>query len=118
MLATHVKLTGSRGESTCSRQCPGDRVPRPLFWMTFFECSVPRSSLLAVVLTASLAASQQPPASVVVPQDASFVISQTVRRVRVDVVVTDSQGHPVQGLKANDFHVLEDGRPQPLRQFE
>jgi VWFA-related protein len=77
-----------------------------------------RSLFLAVALTASLASSQQPPASVVVPQDAGFVISQTVRRVRVDVVVTDSQGRPIHGLEADDFHVLEDGKPQPLRQFE
>jgi VWFA-related protein len=74
--------------------------------------------VLNASLTASSVAGQQPPSSAVVPEDSGVVISQTVRRVRVDVVVTDSQGQPVQGLKADDFHVLEDGKPQPLRQFD
>jgi VWFA-related protein len=38
--------------------------------------------------------------------------------VRIDVVVTDKRGLPVSGLTREDFTVLEDGRPQPLVQFE
>jgi len=74
--------------------------------------------LFGAVLMASLAAGQQPPSGAISAGDSGLVIKQTVRRVRIDVVVTDSQGRPVQGLKAGDFHVLEDGKPQPLRQFE
>ena len=51
-------------------------------------------------------------------KDSSFVLRQTVRRVRVDVVVTDEQGHLVTGLLAPDFHVAEDGKLQSIRQFE
>jgi len=51
-------------------------------------------------------------------EDAGFVLRQTVHRVRVDVVVTDGKGQPVKGLTAGDFQVVEDGKPQPLRQFE
>lgn len=36
----------------------------------------------------------------------------------VDVTVTDSDGRPVQGLKESDFSVYEDGKPQPIHNFE
>ena len=36
----------------------------------------------------------------------------------VDALVTDNRGHPVHGLKAQDFTVLEDGKPQQIRGFE
>lgn len=39
------------------------------------------------------------------------------RLVMVDVVATDSSGHFVPGLKASDFSVLEDGKPQKLWAF-
>src|SRR5436305_15056434 len=38
--------------------------------------------------------------------------------VAVDVVVTDSSGHPVKGLAQKDFRVLEDGKPQNVRYFQ
>jgi VWFA-related protein len=41
-----------------------------------------------------------------------------VRRVVVDVVVTDAHGHPVANLDRDAFHLSEDGKPQPLRSFE
>ncbi len=46
------------------------------------------------------------------------VIRTTTRLVQVDVVVTDSKGQPVTGLKAGDFTVLQDGKPQQLKVFE
>ena len=42
----------------------------------------------------------------------------TVRRVIVDVVVTDSKGKPVPGLKASDFSLSEDGQPQRALSFD
>ncbi len=39
------------------------------------------------------------------------------RAVVVDVVVTDSKGRAVKGLKEEDFQVAEDGKPQQLRSF-
>ncbi len=46
------------------------------------------------------------------------VIRTTTRLVQVDVVITDSKGQPVTGLKAGDFTVLQDGKPQQLKVFE
>ena len=46
---------------------------------------------------------------------ATFKVS--TRAVVVDVVVTDNKGHPVKGLQPQDFHLLEDGKPQELRSF-
>ena len=36
----------------------------------------------------------------------------------VDVTATDTNGQPVQGLKRSDFTVLEDGKPQPIHNFQ
>jgi VWFA-related protein len=36
----------------------------------------------------------------------------------VDVTATDGNGHPVQGLQQSDFTILEDRKPQPIRNFE
>jgi len=51
-------------------------------------------------------------------QQSDVILRQTVRRVRVDVIVTDRLGQPVTGLQASDFKVSEDGKPQSVRQFE
>lgn len=44
-------------------------------------------------------------------------IRQLVRRVLVDIVVTDHQGKPVEGLRQEDFRVFENGAPQQIRTF-
>jgi VWFA-related protein len=41
-----------------------------------------------------------------------------VRRVPLDVVVTDKQGNPVRGLKKSDFTIMEDGKVQKALSFE
>jgi VWFA-related protein len=35
-----------------------------------------------------------------------------------DITVTDTEGHPITGLKPEDFHIFEDGRPQTIKNFE
>ncbi len=47
-----------------------------------------------------------------------YSIKATVRRVVVDVVVTDSQGNPKRGLTEKDFSVDEDGKPQRILSFD
>jgi VWFA-related protein len=68
------------------------------------------TALLAVV--GPLALRAQEPAA-----ERTFGESVEVRVVNVDVVVTDRDGQPVQGLDAEDFTVYEDGRPQPITNF-
>ena len=72
--------------------------------------------LLCALAWAGVLAAQEPPKKNTT-QDSGIVLQQTVRRVRVDVVVTDAQGHAVKGLQASDFRVAEDGKPQSIRQF-
>ncbi len=75
-------------------------------------------SALCVVLILNLASSptllnaQQ--ASGEIP---SMTFRATTRLVTVDVVVTDKKGHPVTGLKAEDFTVEENGKKQKIAIF-
>jgi VWFA-related protein len=46
------------------------------------------------------------------------VIKINVNLVQVDAVVTDAKGIPVTDLTADDFEILQDGRPQRIRNFE
>src|ERR1035438_2451924 len=77
---------------------------------------------LAVAL-AGQGAQHVPPKSAITA-DATTAESPThqfevnVRRVVVDVVVTDAKGNPVEGLKQGDFKVREDGVVQPVRFFD
>jgi VWFA-related protein len=66
---------------------------------------------LLLALVASLAAGQQQPT----PQQPPF--RADINLVRVDVYPTKN-GQLVQGLKAEDFEVLEDGAPQKIATFE
>src|SRR4029453_16862785 len=70
----------------------------------------PRVSVLAVALlvTAVSAPAQPPPAT----------FPSKVELITVDAVVLDAQGHPVPGLKREDFILEEDGRPQEISSFE
>jgi len=49
------------------------------------------------------------------PPVTTFKVS--TKAVVVDVVVTDSKGHPVRGLNQQDFQLAEDNRPQDVRYF-
>ena len=47
-----------------------------------------------------------------------YTLQVTVRRVVLDVVVTDSNHNAVQGLTQSDFSVTEDNKPQAIKSFE
>lgn len=51
------------------------------------------------------------------PQQPKQTIRVSVDRVNVGVIVTDSHGHFVEGLRREDFHVFEYGIEQPLTGF-
>lgn len=48
----------------------------------------------------------------------TYVFKSSVRRVIVDVVVSDSLGRPVSGLTSDEFSIAEDGKSQSLRAFD
>jgi len=56
-----------------------------------------------------------PPGS---PASIELTLHATVRRVIVDVAVTDAQGKPVRGLTSQSFSVAEGGLPQRILTFE
>ena len=51
------------------------------------------------------------------PERSSQPIRSGINFVRVDVIVTDGKGQPIVDLKADDFSVSEDGKPQKIEQF-
>jgi VWFA-related protein len=86
--------------------------------------------LVAVLLAASLAlsttspartraqtAQDARPASTPAPADEETVVRIDANLVQVDAVVTDKEGRQVTDLKAGDFEILEDGRPQQITNF-
>jgi len=79
---------------------------------------LPRSSVLFLVLGASIASAPQ---SQTVPQsngNPTPIFKAKARLVLVDVVVTNGKGDPVPGLKKQDFEVMEDGKLQTVAIFE
>src|SRR5262249_6007484 len=48
----------------------------------------------------------------------STTIRSNVHLVVLDVVALDDHGHPAADLNRDDFVVLEDGKPQEIKQFE
>jgi VWFA-related protein len=76
-------------------------------------------TIIAVLLAAQLAFGAQAPGRPASQQARRNppILRSTVNLVVVDVEVTDSSGRPVKGLKASDFTVLEDGKPQRISSF-
>jgi len=77
------------------------------------------SLLLALPLALTTLSASAEPATTRPPQGnrsssqpEGMVLHMEVRRVPVDIVVTDKQGNPVKGLTKDDFIVIEDKRPQ------
>jgi Ca-activated chloride channel family protein len=51
------------------------------------------------------------------PQEKTQAIQVSVERVNVGVIVTDANGHFVEGLRREDFHIFDNGIEQPLTDF-
>ncbi len=81
---------------------------RNLFWIP------------AALLVAALALAQETPpeASQEAAEDeGAYIEIVDVNVVNVDVYVTDKSGNPVTGLEAEDFEILEDGKPIAITNF-
>src|SRR5580765_8642660 len=64
--------------------------------------------IAAVLMAGAALLAQQPP----VP---TFRVQ--VDAIEIEAFVTDTQGNPVTGLKADEFQIFEDGRPQAITSF-
>jgi VWFA-related protein len=73
-------------------------------------------AVFVAALGAALAAQQQPAPQTPVDQPA-VTFRVEVNYVEVDAYVTDANGKPVSDLTANDFDLLEDGKPQKVSSF-
>ncbi|MGD0888706.1 MAG: VWA domain-containing protein [Acidobacteriaceae bacterium] len=77
--------------------------------------------LLLAIAARPLPAQQPPNSAPATPSDNSnravATIRATARLVVLDVVITDGNGNPVQGLKPSDFALSEDGVPQHFASF-
>jgi VWFA-related protein len=51
------------------------------------------------------------------PQAPSYTLHSNTNLVVEDVVASDAHGNPIHNLKASDFIVLENGRPQTVKAF-
>lgn len=72
----------------------------------------------AVVLLAAVAASQDaPPEAAEEVEEGAYIETIDVNVVNVEVYVTDKQGNPITGLEAEDFEILEDGKPIAVSNF-
>jgi VWFA-related protein len=60
----------------------------------------------------------QPPPPQTPAQQPPPVFKTGINYVRVDVIVSDKQGNPVDNLQEADFEVTEDGKPQKIDAFK
>jgi VWFA-related protein len=61
---------------------------------------------------------QQQPAQEQPPAQQQPTFRRGVNYVSVDVIVTDGKGNPILDLKAEDFEVSEEGKPQKVESFQ
>ena len=83
-----------------------------------------RSTAFAAVLAATLLwqsparAQQDATSQAATPSYTATVFKANVRRVVLDVIVTDKTGKAVSGLSRQDFSVAEDDKPQQVLSFD
>jgi VWFA-related protein len=73
-----------------------------------------RLAIASLCLIASVAGQSPAPQSQQAKPDDTDVVRISTNLVQIDAVVTDKNGQQVTDLKANDFEVLQDGRPQKV----
>jgi VWFA-related protein len=69
-------------------------------------------ALILSLLTAISILAQQPNATP--PADEDDVVKITTKLVQLDAIVTDDKGNQVTDLTADDFEILQDGKPQKI----
>ena len=76
-------------------------------------------TVIAVIVGASFSQAAQAPNPAAQPQasPSETGAGSNDHRISIDVIVADKQGHPVRGLKAGDFTLLDNKAPQKLVAF-
>jgi VWFA-related protein len=74
-------------------------------------------SFICPALAAQTPAPARPPQTQTQTADDDEVVRITTSLVQTDVVVTDRDGRQVANLKADDFEILENGKPQAITNF-
>ena len=72
---------------------------------------------MVIALCLSVSAARSLPAQQPAEQRPPITFRSEINYVEIDAIVTDSAGRFVTGLKAEDFQVLEEGRPQQIAGF-
>jgi VWFA-related protein len=91
---------------------------------TSFRTAIGLAAIVALTVVHGDAQStqQQPPAAAGQSQQQQQpqppVFRSNINYVRVDVITTDKSGNPVGDLKATDFEILEDNKPQTIDTFK
>jgi VWFA-related protein len=89
-----------------------------VFCNQFLRCGLFLLALSAASYPQTEAGSSQPSQKKPEPVfQSQSVLRATTRLVVLDVVALDAKGQPVTDLKADDFTVLEDGKPEKLSDF-
>jgi VWFA-related protein len=97
------------GRMPTLRFSPGIRIIRQV------QCAAVAITFLGFALT--IGAQETAPAVQDQSQQTPPVLTVTTHEVLLDVVVTDG-GHAVTGLRASDFTVMEDGKPQTIASLQ
>ena len=95
-------------------QSAGGATPNPA---PAGAAKVPTGPIVATATGPAMGSAPPPPASSI-EAGATAIFKSQARLVQLDVAVLDSKGRPVTGLQASDFTVLEEGKPQQVRNFE
>jgi VWFA-related protein len=74
--------------------------------------------LASIVIASAEPGTKSPQSGKKSSEPEGMVIHLEVRRVPIDIVVTDKQGNPVKGLRKDDFTVKEDKKEQHIVSFE
>jgi hypothetical protein len=78
------------------------------------------SAILSLLTLTVLGAVAQQPAPTPIPPGAQIdtpIFRATVDAIELDAFVVDADGNPVTGLTADDFQILEEGRPREITMF-
>jgi len=77
----------------------------------------PNHDASTTAANSSAAATATKPNPEVTSSEPVATFKVATKAVVVDVVVTDSKGHPVKGLRQQDFHLVEDNKGQDISYF-